>query len=129
MLQFTVFRSTVPLNIKRNIMKKISVICLLMSFIGSSNAADITPPSIERSLPLEYYHDHKKSDEEITNDITQQLSLESGVAMNAIQIKTTDRVVYLSGVASSEAVVARIIQIARSAGYVLRAESTIKVQP
>lgn len=110
-------------------MKKISLICLFIAATGSANAVIVTPPSVERALPLEYYHDHFKSDEEINHDVTQQLSLENGVDMKTIQIRTQERVVYLSGVASSEAVVTRIIQIARSAGYVLRAESMIKVQP
>ena len=89
---------------------------------------DSNQPTLQRALPLSYYSDQPKTDSFLTNEITEQLSLENGVDINKLTIETVDGVVSISGTATNETMIKRIIQISRSAGSVKWVQSTVTVE-
>lgn len=95
---------------------------------SSTNKMNVGEPTFQRALPLSYYSEVPRTDEELTNLIKEQLSLESGVEMNKLTVQTVNGVVMLTGTASSKASIDRINQIARSAGSVKFVESTVSLE-
>ena len=85
-------------------------------------------PTVQRHLPVAYYSDAPKSDEDITSMIKEQLALEPGVDINMLNLDTVDGVVMISGTVSSQQLADRVVQIARSAGAVKLVESTVSTK-